>query len=90
MLKRRQIYRHIWKRDFTHQVYEGRGGGPPDQAAAGQAGQAEGADGDAEQEDGEGVGEVGLNSQVLVQPEIDSDRANQQHQGVDLKNRRWS
>ena len=32
------------KRDFTHQVYQGRRGGPPDQAAAGQAGEAEGAD----------------------------------------------
>ena len=78
MLKRRQIYRQSWKRDFTHQVYEGCRGGSPHQAAARQARQAEGADRDAKQEDGEGVGEVGLDSQVLVQPEVDCDWANQQ------------
>ena len=69
---------------LTYQVYKGGRGRPPDQAAAGQAGEAEGGDGDAQQEDGEGVGQVSLHSQVLIQPEIDSDGAHKQQQGIHL------
>ena len=56
-----------------------------DQTAAGKGGETGSAESQAEQKDGESEGEVRGHRQVVLQPEVDQDRADQQSQGVQLQ-----
>ena len=67
-----------------YKVYERGWGSPSDKATASQEREEEGADGDTEEENGKGVGEVRLNSQIVVHPKVDGHGANQQEESVDL------
>lgn len=78
------IWYIVWNNE-PHQISDGWRSGMFEDTAAGQGGETESADWQTEEEYWEGVGQVRGHRQVVLQPEVDQDRADQESQGVQLQ-----